>query len=75
LFVFCNRQRDKLKILVWHNNGFWLFYRRLEKQHFWWPSSSESTALQISSRELDWLLEGLDIRHIKAHQRLNYSAI
>ncbi|WP_368494306.1 IS66 family insertion sequence element accessory protein TnpB [Bacillus toyonensis] len=27
LFVFCNRSRDKLKILVWEHNGFWLHYR------------------------------------------------
>ena len=26
-FVFCNRQRDKLKILRWEHNGFWLYYR------------------------------------------------
>ncbi|WP_413789212.1 IS66 family insertion sequence element accessory protein TnpB [Bacillus yunxiaonensis] len=28
---FCNRSRDKLNILVWEHNGFWLHYRRLEK--------------------------------------------
>ncbi len=75
LFVFCNRQRDKLKILYWYNNGFWLFYRRLEKQRFYWPSASEMAPVQISSRELSWLLEGLDISRIKAHKNLNYSAI
>jgi transposase len=30
LFVFCNRQRDKLKILHWEHNGFWLYNRRLD---------------------------------------------
>ena len=30
LFVFCNRGRNKLKILHWQTNGFWLYYRRLD---------------------------------------------
>ncbi|GIP35471.1 IS66 family insertion sequence element accessory protein TnpB [Paenibacillus sp. J2TS4] len=30
LFVFCNRECNKLKILYWEHNGFWLFYRQLE---------------------------------------------
>ena len=37
LFVFCNRKRDKLKIIQWEHNGFWLYYRRLEKGKFEWP--------------------------------------
>jgi len=37
VYVFCNRQRDKLKILYRECNGFWLYYRCLEKGKFQWP--------------------------------------
>ena len=73
LFVFCNRLRDKIKILYWHNNGFWLLYRRLEKQRFWWPTAHEAVALKITPRELSWLLEGLDITQLQAHKAVHYS--
>ena len=53
LFVFCNRQRDKLKILQWEVNGFWLFYRRLERGKFQWPAKSGSVPMKISRREED----------------------
>ena len=66
LFVFCNRQRDKLKILHWEHNGFWLHYRRLERGKFQWPSDNSAT-LKISNRELRWLLDGLSLRQPKAH--------
>ena len=73
LFVFCNRLRDKIKILYWHNNGFWLFYRRLEKQRFWCPNKNDNMHIEISTRELSWLLEGLDITRVQAHKEAKYS--
>lgn len=75
LFVFCNRARDKLKILVWYRNGFWLWYRRLEKQRFWWPGGDEQQALELSVRELQWLLDGLDPTQIEGHRRALFSEI
>ena len=67
LFVFCNRGRDKLKILRWDHNGFWLYYRRLERGRFRWPESSETQALTISRRQLQWLLDGLTLEQKQAH--------
>jgi len=54
-FVFCNRDRNKLKILYWDTNGFWLYYRRLERGRFRWPDANGSGSMAISRRQLDWL--------------------
>lgn len=61
LFVFCNRKRDKVKILEWDLNGFWLHYKRLEKGAFKWPTNSDSKTLLVHDREFRWLLDGLSI--------------
>ena len=66
-FVFCNRKRDKLKILRWDTNGFWLYYRRLEKGRFKWPTET-GPALSVSRRQLQWLLDGLTIEQKQAHR-------
>jgi transposase len=68
-FVFCNRGRDKLKLLRWDHNGFWLYYRRLEKGRFAWPAAApaERTSRTISRRQLGWLLDGLPLTQHRAH--------
>jgi transposase len=68
LFVFCNRERNKLKILYWDHNGFWLYYRRLERGRFRWPKSAEDEPRAISRRQLQWLLDGLDLDQRRAHK-------
>ena len=63
LFVFRNKQGDKLKLLYWHHNGYVLIYKRLEKGRFIWPSSDDGP-LCISVRELHSLIEGSDISRL-----------
>jgi transposase len=74
LFVFCNRERNKLKILYWEHNGFWLFYRRLERGTFQWPTGSEGT-ITVSSRELRWLLDGLALTQRQAHPKVTAETV
>ncbi|MGJ9386039.1 IS66 family insertion sequence element accessory protein TnpB [Salipaludibacillus sp. CF4.18] len=57
IFVFCNRKRDKLKILKWEHNGFWLHYRRLEEGRFAWPEEDRKSPMPISYRQLRWLTD------------------
>lgn len=52
VFVFCNRDRDKLKILEWESTGFWLHYRRLERGHFQWPAAGTAATQTITPRQL-----------------------
>lgn len=75
LFVFCNRKRDKIKMLQWENNGFWLHYKRLERGVFDWPSDREAAALDISTRQLRWLLDGLSIQQRHAHSEVTARTI
>jgi transposase len=61
IFVFCNRSKDKLKVLAWHGNGFILLYKRLEKGKFT-PVCKEKQEpyLTLSNDQLSWLLAGLN---------------
>lgn len=58
LFVFCNRSRDMIKILEWDGDGFWLYFKRLERGHFRWPAKGETDTMLLNSRELSFLIEG-----------------
>src|SRR5699024_9849611 len=77
LFVFCNRKRDKLKILQWEHNGFWLHYRRLERGTFHWPSESErdSDVMYVNQSQLRWLLDGLPLKQKHAHRAVKARTI
>lgn len=69
LFVFCNRARDKIKILFWDKNGFWLYYRRLEEGRFNWPQKKDyGQSIIVSEQQLSWILDGLSMEETRAHK-------
>ena len=72
LFVFCNKAKDKLKILYWDKTGFALWQKRLEKQKLKWPSKVNSNEFALSAEQLNWLLSGYDVL---GHQELHYQSM
>ena len=60
LFIFCNKSMNKIKILH-YDNGFWLYYRRLEKEKFKWPVNNIGV-INMSFEELKWLVNGHELR-------------
>lgn len=75
LYVFINRQRNKIKVLYWHRNGFCLWLKRLEAEKFAWPRDDEAVTQMISLHEFEWLLEGFDLWSNKPHKTLDYASV
>ncbi|OEE86241.1 IS66 family insertion sequence element accessory protein TnpB [Vibrio crassostreae] len=61
LFLFTNKQRDKIKVLYWDKTGFALWYKRLEKAKYKWPSKEKNQVFTLTQFELDRLLSGFTI--------------
>lgn len=62
LFVFCNSQRNRLKVLVWDGTGLWVCAKRLEKGRFGWPQSGDAQGkVTLTQEELALLLGGIDL--------------
>jgi len=72
LFVFCNKTRDKLKVLYWDQTGFVLWHKRLEKAKFKWPRKNATPVLTLTYEQWGWLLRGFDLAAMKPHHALYF---
>ena len=74
LYVFTNRQRNRIKMLMWENNGFVLYYKALAEEKFVWPRTDHEV-ISLTGQQINFLLDGLDILQMKGHKKLHYSSV
>lgn len=72
IYLFFNRNRDKIKCLSWHKNGFVLFYKRLKKGRFHAEFNQATGVIEINANEISWLLAGLEWQKMRDWKELNY---
>ena len=62
VFLFCNRQRNRLKLLVFDGSGLWVCAKRLERGCFSWPQAGDGQGkVTLSHEELTLLIGGIDL--------------
>lgn len=74
LYAFTNRQRNKIKCLMWEDNGFILYYKALAEEKFKWPSPADEL-MPLTGEQINWLLDGYDISLLQGHKTLHYEAV
>lgn len=63
IFGFCNKQRNRVKLLVWDDNGFWIHFKRLEKGTVFWPDiSSDENTMDVTLRDFENLIKAPGVR-------------
>lgn len=75
LYVFTNKSRDKIKMIYWERNGFCLWQKRLERDHFQWPLHLDSDTVSLTGQELNGLLDGFDLWRNKPHKALHFTSV
>jgi transposase len=69
LFVFRNKNGDRVKVLVWEGDGFAIWYKRLEEGTFRFPAVTNQAAISVRAAELAMLLDGVDLTSVRRRRR------
>ncbi|MET3135597.1 transposase [Oxalobacteraceae bacterium GrIS 1.11] len=75
MYVFVNRDRNKIKVLYWHRNGFCLWLKRLEAEKFAWPRDADGATQGVTLQQFEWLLEGFDLWRKPPHKTLHFGSV
>jgi len=68
LFVFHNKRADRLKVLYWDRDGLCIWYKRLERGRFHFPTA-DTASLELTPGQLQMILDGVDVEHVRRFKR------
>ncbi len=71
IFIFMNRRRNQIKLLLWEGDGFSLYYKRLEKGCYELPQNTGDANSRISAQQLQFILQGVQLKSVKMKNRFN----
>jgi transposase len=74
VFAFCNRGRNRVKLLFFDRAGFFMLLKRLEADKFYWPRREE-VVMSLTVEELHWLLDGINIEAMIRHPVRRYRLV
>ena len=69
IFVFRNKAADRIKLLIWEEDGYAIWYKRLERGTFRFPAAGGSPHVEIRAADLVMLLAGVDLSTVKRSKR------
>ena len=71
VFVFLNRRKNQVKLLVWTRGGFTIIHKRLERGKFAFAQqvTSDAQSVELDAHELSMLLEGIDVSRARVSSR------
>jgi transposase len=69
VFIFINKRRSQIKLLMWDGDGFCIYHKRLEKGTFELPSAAGQSKISLSALDLQLILSGIQLRSVKQRPR------
>ena len=74
VFIFFNKRRSQVKLLLWERDGFSIYYKRLERGTYELPSiNGQSMSLPLRSDELMLILQGISLGSVRRRKRFHFS--
>jgi len=75
VFIFLNKRRNQVKLLLWEGDGFAIYYKRLEKGTYELPvGDDDNNSISISSEQLQLIMQGILLKSVRRRKRYQHAA-